>query len=197
MMSIAQEVTDRILDQLKAGVCLKAFTVFNVAQCDGLSLSADEPRKVVNENLRDEDAETFIRATGAVINHGEGRAHYLQSTDSIMIPDFETFSTASAYYATVFHELGHWTGAPSRLDRTFGKRFGDDAYAAEELVAELTSAFCCAELGIQNTGADAAYIAHWLEFLTDHSNAIFAAASKASKALEYLRGKAIAEEVAA
>lgn len=176
---------------------LKAFTVFNVAQCDGLSLTADEPRKLVNENLRDEDAETFIRTTGAVINHGEGRAYYRQSTDSIMIPDFETFTSASAYYSTVFHELGHWTGAPARLDRQFGKRFGDDAYAAEELVAELTSAFCCAELGIENTGADAAYIAHWLKFLTDHSTAILTAASKASKALEYLRVKAIAEEVAA
>jgi len=176
---------------------LKAFTVFNVAQCEGLSVNA-EPRKPVSENVRDDDAEGFIRATGAVINHGEGRAYFKPSTDTIMIPDFETFTSASAYYATVFHELGHWTGAPSRLDRQFGKRFGDDAYAAEELVAELTSAFCCAELGIQNTaGADAAYIAHWLKFLTDHSTAILTAASKASKALEYLRGKAIAEEVAA
>ena len=177
---------------------LKSFTVFNVAQCEGLSLSADEPREPVNQHERDEDAEGFIRTTGAVINHGEGRAYYRQSTDSIMIPDFETFTSASAYYATVFHEIGHWTGAPFRLDRQFGKRFGDDAYAAEELVAELTSAFCCAELGIQNTaGADAAYIAHWVKFLTDHSTAILTAASKASKALEYLRGKAIAEEVAA
>jgi antirestriction protein ArdC len=115
-----------------------------------------------------------------------------------MIPDFQTFTSASAYYATVFHELGHWTGAPARLDRQFGKRFGDDAYAAEELVAELTSAFCCAELGVQNTtGADAAYIAHWVKFLTDHSTAILTAASKASKALEYLRKKAITDEVAA
>ncbi len=176
---------------------LKSFTVFNVAQCDGLSLSVDEPRESVSQHERDEDAEGFIRTTGATIHHGEGRAYYRQLTDSIMIPDFETFTSASAYYATVFHELGHWTGAPARLDRQFGKRFGDDAYAAEELVAELTSAFCCAELGVQNTGADAAYIAHWVKFLTDHSTAILTAASKASKALEYLRGKAIAEEVAA
>ncbi len=176
---------------------LKSFTVFNVAQCEGLSLTADEVRTPVNENLRDEDAEGFIRTTGAVIRHGEGRAYYRQLTDSIMIPDFETFTSASTYYATVFHELGHWTGAPARLDRQFGKRFGDDAYAAEELVAELTSAFCCAELGMQNTGADAAYIAHWVKFLTDHSTAILTAASKASRALEYLRGRAIAEEVAA
>ena len=184
-------------DGLERVPFLKAFTVFNVAQCEGLSVSA-EPRKPVSENVRDDDAEGFIRATGAVINHGEGRAYFKPSTDSIMIPDFETFGTSGAYYATVFHELGHWTGAPSRLDRQFGKRFGDDAYAAEELVAELTSAFCCAELGIQNTaGADAAYIAHWLKFLTDHSTAILTAASKASKALEYLRGKAIAEEAAA
>lgn len=167
---------------------LKAFTVFNVAQCEGLQLAADAPREPINPDTRDTDADAFMAATGAMINHGEGRAYYRPSTDSIMLPSFETFSTAGAYYATAFHELGHWTGAPRRLDRQFGGKFGDDAYAAEELVAELTSAFCCAELAIENTaGADAAYIAHWVKFLTDHDTAILTAAGQASKALGYLR----------
>lgn len=176
---------------------LKAFTVFNVAQCDGLTLATDAPRTPKHNDSRDDDAELFIRSTGAVINHGEGRAYYRPSTDAIMLPEFETFTSAGAYYATACHELGHWTGAPNRLDRTFGKRFGDDAYAAEELVAELTSAFCCAELAINHTpGADAAYIAHWVKFLTDHETAILTAASHASKALAYLKGLAIADEAA-
>jgi antirestriction protein ArdC len=180
---------------------LKAFTVFNVAQCEGLQLAADAPRAPKHDGVRDEDAEMFLVSTGAVIHHGEGRAYYRSSGDTIMLPEFETFCSAGAYYATAFHEVGHWTGAPHRLDRQFGRRFGDDAYAAEELVAELTSAFCCAELAIeQTTGADAAYIAHWVKFLTDHDTAIVTAASKASQALAYLRELAgrdmVATEVA-
>lgn len=174
---------------------LKSFTVFNVAQCDGLPVSLETPRAPKHQESRDEDAEAFLASTGAVIHHGEGRAYYRPSTDTIMLPEFETFSGAGAYYATAFHEIGHWTGAPNRLDRSFGARFGDDAYAAEELVAELTSAFCCAELAIDQTaGADAAYIAHWVKFLTDHDTAIVTAASHASKAVAYLRQLAGAEQ---
>lgn len=88
-------------------------------------------------------------------------------------------------------ELGHWTGAEKRLNRTFGKRFGDRAYSAEELVAELTSAFLCAEFGFDNDGQDAAYIATWIEFLTDHDKAIVAAAAAASRAVEFMRDRAI------
>jgi len=132
---------------------LKSFTVFNVAQCEGLQLEAATPREPKHQDARDDDAELFMTSTGATIHHGEGRAYYKPSTDAIMLPEFETFTSAGAYYATAFHELGHWTGAPHRLDRQFGRKFGDDAYAAEELVAELTSAFCCAELAIEHTAA--------------------------------------------
>ena len=172
---------------------LKAFTVFNVAQCDGLPEVIQPPAKVVNPDTRDATADDFMAATGAVIRHGEGRAYFRPSTDSINLPAFETFASASAYYATAFHELGHWTGAETRLNRQFGKRFGDQAYSAEELVAELTSAFTCAEFGFDNSGADAAYIDHWIKFLSDHENAIVTAASHASKAVEYMRGLALAE----
>jgi antirestriction protein ArdC len=179
---------------------LKAFTVFNVAQCDGLTADVDATRAPKHQDSRDDDCEAFMASTGATIRHGEGRAYFRRQDDSIMLPEFETFTGASAYYATAFHELGHWTGAESRLNRTFGKRFGDDAYAAEELTAELSSAFLCAELAIENTaGADAAYIAHWVKFLTDHDTAIMTAASQASKAVAFLRKLAITDsaEVAA
>ena len=90
---------------------------------------------------------------------------------------------------TDVHELTHWTGPKHRLDREFGKRFGDAAYAAEELVAEIGSAFLCAELGItQDTRADhAQYLAQWLKLLKDDPRAIFTAAAKASQAVVYLK----------
>lgn len=174
---------------------LKSFTVFNVAQCDGLPVSLEPVITPKHNDGRDDDADAFMTATGATIQHGEGRAYYRPSTDSIMLPLFDTFTGARAYYATAFHELGHWTGAEARLNREFGKRFGDGQYAAEELVAELTSAFICAELGLQDTaGADAAYCAHWVKSLTDHHGAILAAASAASKAVAFLRGLATQEQ---
>jgi antirestriction protein ArdC len=185
---------DKTTGEVERRPFLKSFTVFNRAQCDGLSLESDVVIAAKHDEMRDADSDAFIASTGAVIAHGEGRAYYRPSTDSIMLPGFETFTGAGTYYATCFHELGHWTGAESRLARTFGKRFGDDAYAAEELVAELTSAFILAELGFAPTGFDAAYIAHWVKFLTDHETAIMTAASAASKALAYLKGLALAEE---
>jgi antirestriction protein ArdC len=176
---------------------LKAYTVFNIAQCDNLPAKIAAPNAdahIVNPNTRDEIAEAFIASTGADLRHGEARAYYRPIGDYINLPPFKTFNGASSYYGTAFHELGHWTGAEKRLDRTFGKKFGDQAYSAEELVAELTSAFLCGEFGFDNDGADAAYIAHWVSFLTDHSGAIVAAAAAASRAVEFMRGLALEDD---
>jgi antirestriction protein ArdC len=175
---------------------LKAYTVFNIAQCDNLpaKLVAPKEARAINPNARDAIADEFLASTGATIRHGEARAYYQPAGDLVNLPPFETFRNASSYYAVAFHELGHWTGAEKRLNRTFGKRFGDRAYSAEELVAELTSAFLCAEFGFDNDGQDAAYIATWIKFLEEHDKAIVAAAAAASKAVEYMRGLAIAEE---
>jgi antirestriction protein ArdC len=174
---------------------LKAYTVFNVSQCDNLPAKIVDPAagdRVVNPNTRDEIADAFIASTGAAIRHGEARAYYRPIGDYINLPPFETFEGASSsYYGVAFHELGHWTGAERRLNRTFGKKFGDQSYSAEELVAELTSAFLCGEFGFENDGADAAYIAHWVSFLTDHSGAIITAAAAASRAVEFMRGLAL------
>lgn len=176
---------------------LKAYTVFNVAQCDNLPSKITDPhaaKRKWNNDARDALAEAFIHSTGANVRHGEARAYYQPAGDFVNLPPFETFKNASAYYGVAFHELGHWTGAEKRLNRTFGKRFGDRAYSAEELAAELTSAFLCAEFGFDNDGADASYIAHWIEFLTEHDKAIVAAAAAASRAVEFMRGLAIADE---
>jgi antirestriction protein ArdC len=180
---------------------LKAYHVFNVAQCDGLNLKADgAPRNArVARNARDAIVDAFIASTGATIRHGEPRAYYTTAGDFINLPVFDSFVSGHAYYATAFHELGHWTGGAARLNRQFGRRFGDRAYSAEELVAELTSAFVCAEFAIDNNEQSAAYLATWLkatsDFLASHQTAIVAAAAAASKAVDYLRGAAIADDM--
>lgn len=174
---------------------LKAYTVFNVAQCDNLPAKVLDPngaQRVANPNTRDDIADAFIAATGADYRHGEARAYYQPAGDFVNMPAFETFTNASRYYGVAFHELGHWTGADKRLARTFGKRFGDRSYAVEELVAELTSAFLCGEFGFDNDGADADYIATWIKLLTDHEKVIVAAAAAASRAVEFMREAAIA-----
>jgi antirestriction protein ArdC len=130
------------------------------------------------------------------VTFGGQRAFYTPMTDTIHMPDRNRFvgsATSSAtecLYATLLHELTHWTGIKTRCDRVFGKRFGDDAYAMEELVAELGAAFLCADRGIANTPRPdhAAYISHWLTILKADTKAIFTAASKAAQAVDYLDG---------
>ena len=174
---------------------LKAYTVFNVAQCDNLPAKVLDPngaQRVANPNTRDDIADAFIAATGADYRYGEARAYYQPAGDFVNMPAFETFTNASRYYGVAFHELGHWTGADKRLARTFGKRFGDRSYAVEELVAELTSAFLCGEFAFDNDGADADYIATWIKLLEEHEKVIVAAAAAASRAVEFMREAAIA-----
>jgi antirestriction protein ArdC len=171
----------------------RASYVFNASQVDGFELpAAPEPLGPVE---RIDGADRFVNATGAVVGHGGDRAFYRPSTDSIQMPDeglftgTETMNRSEAYYATLVHELVHWSGAKHRLDRQMGKRFGGHAYAAEELVAEIGAAFLCAELGItQEVRPDhAQYLASWLKLLKSDSKAIFTAAARASEASAFLR----------
>jgi antirestriction protein ArdC len=128
---------------------MKGYTVFNVEQVEGLPESFYERPEVGAEKLElIETAEKFFAATGAIVRHGGHRAFYSPQLDLIQLPLPEAFRDAQSYAAAKAHELTHWTAHPSRLNRTLGKRFGDDAYAAEELIAELGAAFCCAALGI-------------------------------------------------
>jgi antirestriction protein ArdC len=115
-------------------------------------------------------------------------AFYAPSRDAIQMPPFEAFKDKESYYATALHELTHATGHPNRLDREFSKRFGDTAYAREELVAELGAAFLCAELGITPEIREdhAAYLGHWLNVLREDKRAIFSAAAHAQRAADYL-----------
>jgi antirestriction protein ArdC len=181
----------------KAFTMLRAYTVFNVDQCEGLPEKTlnPEPVKPRHNDERDATIDEFIAATGADYREGFGgdRAFYSPSTDFVAMPAYEAFKGAAHYYGTAFHELAHWTGNARRLNREFGKRFGDRAYAAEELVAELTSAFICAEFDIDGSLQHAEYVANWIALLKDDAKAFFTAASAAQKAADYLRSRALAD----
>ena len=169
----------------------RASWVFNVAQVDGYIPVLPERR---NEVERIAEAEAFVKATEARIAHGYGMACYRRKLDLIEMPHAECFvgsgtsSPTEAYYATLLHELTHWSGAEHRLNREFGKRYGDDQYAMEELVAELGAAFMCAAFGIalEPRPDHAAYVSSWLKVLGRDNRAIFTAASKAQEAFEHL-----------
>ncbi len=170
---------------------LKSYTVFNAEQIEGLpghyTAIASTDRKNLAERL--DHAEEFFANTQADTRHGGNRAFYRPAEDFIQLPPFESFESRESYYSTRAHESIHWTKHERRLNRSFdSKRFGDDGYAIEELVAELGAAFVCADLGIapEVMPDHAAYLGCWLKVLKTDKKAIFTAASHASRAVEYL-----------
>jgi antirestriction protein ArdC len=179
-------------DSERAIPFMKGYIVFNVEQIDGLPEQYyPKPVPRLESVPRNGRAEAFFAATGANVVHGGNRACYIASTDSIHMPCIDFFRDAQSYYATRAHETTHWTRHKSRLDREFGrKRFGDEGYAMEELVAELGSAFLSADLDLTPDVREdhASYIASWIKVLKDDKRAIFTAASHAQRAVDYLHG---------
>lgn len=173
-------------DAANAVPFLKRFTVFNTEQCEGLPDSATGVAPTLREPEIVPAAEALIQASGADFRIGGGEAFYQRGDDYIRVPPQATFFDQINYYRTCFHELGHWTGHPSRLARDLTGRFGSEGYAREELVAELSSAFLCAKHSIQPTVRHADYIGNWLTILKNDSRAVFSAASMASKAADFL-----------
>lgn len=161
---------------------LRSFTVFNVAQVEGVETFVSEA-----EPPPPGAVSAFVLATGAEIRHGGDMACYVPTQDFIALPNLASFKSEEHYDATRLHELVHWSGNEKRLNRDLKNRFGTRAYAAEELVAELGAAFLCAHLGVVGELRHAGYIGNWLELLKHDDRAIFTAASKASAAADYLR----------
>lgn len=182
------ERTESGEERNKSSFLLKVYTVFNVAQCEGIKLPGDGKAPV--PPMVPPMQEVYDKL-GATVTHGGDRAAYSPGADRIVMPVPEAFTDADAYSATALHELTHWTGHDSRLARKLDNRFGDKAYAAEELVAELGSAFLCAQLGI-NCALEhhASYIQNWRSLLTEDSRAVFTAASKAQAAADYITSRA-------
>ena len=175
----------------------KAYSVFNEEQvddwCEPDTLRFPKAQVDILEGV-----ENFVRATRASVLHKGQRAYYDIRADHVVLPERHRFvGTATStpqesYYATLLHELTHWTGAKHRLDREFGQKFGDQAYAMEELVADLGAAFLCADLEIASEPRPdhAAYLSSWLSILKSDTRAIFTAARLANAAGEFLNGLA-------
>jgi len=170
----------------------RAYTVFNVDQCDGLKLPARETLEVtMADHERHELGQKLVDMSGADIVFGGSQPCYMPGADRVHMPELGLFNTAEDFYATAFHELTHWTGNKARLNRDMSGRFGSESYAAEELVAELGAAFLTAELGMDGTHLQhESYLAGWLRVLKQDKRAIFTAASMATKAATFLKEKA-------
>ncbi len=173
---------------------LKRANVFNASQVDGFELP--EPQQSLGPVERTHAVEHFIANTKAIITIGGDRAYYRASADTIHMPDeglftgTDSMTREEAFAAIQCHELVHWTSHKTRCDRQLGKRFGDKAYCAEELIAEVGNAMLCAELGItQDVRPDhAKYLSLYLDMMKADPKAIFTAAAAASRALDYLKG---------
>ena len=173
-------------DQRRVVPLLRAFTVFNVDQVDGLPEAMRAQPLPPTGWQPIEAAERILAASGARVCHGGSKAFYAPGPDQIQMPPRQAFDSAADYYATALHELTHWSGHPSRCNRPLGMRHGIDAYAFEELVAEMGSAFLADYCGLVGRLQHASYIASWLQALRNDKRLIFTASSQAQKAADFL-----------
>jgi antirestriction protein ArdC len=167
---------------------LKRFTVFNVAQCEGVPEDIAVTVRPPPPGMIEPTVEALIKATGIDFRIGGDRAYYVPAHDYVMVPSPAAYFEPINWHRTALHELGHATGHAARLGRDLGGSFGSKKYAFEELVAEMNAAFCCAALGIVPTVRHADYLGSWLEVLREDNRAIVRAASQASKAADWLLG---------
>jgi len=176
---------------------LKLFTVFNVEQTENVNFKAVDTVEKLEDGTEEAvfvRADEFIKSTNATIRSSNGRAFFSPSEDFIGLPNKDDFRTPTEYYAVAFHELGHWTGHTSRLDRTQCTVPFTQDYAFEELVAELTSAFVCADFGFEGKVQHPEYIAAWIKHLSNDHRAIFRAAKQATLAAAFLHETADSDE---
>jgi antirestriction protein ArdC len=196
------ERQDDATGEKKTGTYLKSYSVFNVAQCDGIDLPCVERPNLAQ---RIDHAEQVLQGVDVPIHYGNSEAFYRPSTDTVHMPHRDLFrpvgdaTATEMFYSVAFHEVGHATGHEGRLARNLKARFGDATYAAEELVAELCSVFVMAEQGLAHEpkGNAQEYLAHWLGILRADSKALMTAAAKASAAAEFIlkagQGAAVTE----
>ena len=165
---------------------LKRFTVFNTAQCEGLPDDITVAAPLPPPGLIEPTVEALIKATAIDFRIGGDRAFYMPTLDYVAVPPPQAYFEPINWHRTALHEIGHASGHHSRLNRDLSGSFGTRKYAFEELVAEMSSAFCCASLGIVPTVRHADYIGSWLEVLREDNRAIVRAASQASRAADWI-----------
>ena len=168
--------------------------VFNAEQVEGIEI---KPREIEDKPfLNNVDIDNMVSNTGANIRHSGNSAYFSPSEDYINMPIKSDFFDEAGYYATLLHELTHWSGHKHRLDRTKGKRFGDTQYAFEELIAELGSAFLCEKYSVKGDIRHEGYIASWLKALKNDNKMIFKASAYAQKSTDYIVGFEALKQVA-
>ena len=189
-MKEVSDVVDTSDEPKRVIPMLRTYTVFNASQVEFLPERFElRPSPVVWQPLG--EAEQLLYETGAVIRHGGNKAFYSPSEDIIQLPPETWFPTPDDYYAVALHETVHWTGHPRRLARVLGRRHGIEAYAYEELVAEMGAAFLCAHVGIPGRLEHASYIDSWLDSLRRDKRLIFTAAGAAQKAADFVLGETV------
>jgi antirestriction protein ArdC len=171
---------------------LRYYRVFNLDQVSGIKKPALENMPAF-ESIKEAEAIAAKYQEEIEVTHGGSRAYYQPSSDSIRMPDRETFDGSAEYYSTLFHEFTHSTGHKSRLNRagiTETHFFGDEIYSKEELVAEMGAAMLCGVIGIENKTIknSASYIQSWLAKLKDDKKLVIHAAAAAQKAADFILG---------
>ena len=171
---------------------LRTYSVFNIAQIEGVTIQ-DDTQTLINTVERDKLIDSFVSQTNAILKDGGNRAYYSPTNDFIGMPKLEQFKTTDGYYSTLLHELTHWTGAMKRCNRDLKNKFGSQAYAFEELVAELGSMFLCNKFNILGRDEEQmrnhiTYLDSWIKRLKDDKKAIFQASTLAQKAFDFLEG---------
>jgi antirestriction protein ArdC len=186
---LATKELDPITGKFKRIPILRYYTVFNLEQCEGIA--NPEPETALHEFKPVEMAESIVEGMPKrpQIRRDASMAAYSPEQDTVAVPPAESFKTAEYFYGILFHELGHSTGAVHRLDRKIKNGFGSQEYAKEELIAEMTAAFLCAECGIERTiDNSAAYIQSWLNALENDKRLVVTAAGAAQKAANFILG---------
>lgn len=178
-------VKDRESEDDRQVLMARSYAVFNIAQCDNAPVMTEEVRTPVEQHA---ECERIIEATGADITYGGDRAAYIPKLDRIIMPKRDQFLTQEALYSTLFHEAAHWTSHKDRLNRELGKRFGDRAYAFEELIGETSAALTCAEAGIspEPRVETAKYLNNWVDSMREDKRIIITVFSKAQTATDYI-----------
>lgn len=192
----SEETEDSEQDSGRVVPLARMYHVFNVAQVDGYTVAQPQTTPK-HERIR--NADDFFGGLGGRLVHAEPKAYYRPATDTINMPRLDLFRDAESYYATLAHEYTHWTAHEKRCNRELKGRFGSEAYAAEELIAELGAAFLCGHLGIspEPRPDHAAYVDSWLRVLKGDKRAIFTASSKAQNAVDWMVAQQALQVVAA
>jgi antirestriction protein ArdC len=178
-------IKDRETEEEKQIMLARSYSVFSADQVDNPPAMEIQKRPEIERHA---ECERVIADTRAAISYGHDKAAFIPSQDRIIMPAANQFENRDAYYATHFHELGHWSGAPTRLDRNLKGRFGDTAYAFEELIAETSAAFVCATIGIipEPRKESAQYLNGWMRGMRDDKQAIVRAFSHAQRAADFI-----------